>query len=162
MTNSEVLRQCKVILEQSYRSRFKGLILYGSMARNQAGLDSDIDLLVLLSPPFILTLSSRGHVGSGWGPDSQSGGPEGCGRRDLYGRVATGVSPAGVTRHRPDPGDAGQPPDGHMPSGVALDRGAPTQGRVEAVVVIVGQVSIQGRLKFLQRIKGAPPEQLAV
>ena len=52
MTNSEVLRQCKVILERSYRSRFKRLILYGSVARNQAGLDSDIDLLVLLSPPF--------------------------------------------------------------------------------------------------------------
>ncbi len=50
--DTKVLRQCKAILEQSYRSRFKGLILYGSMARGQAGQDSDIDLLVLLSPPF--------------------------------------------------------------------------------------------------------------
>jgi len=33
-------------------SRFKGLILYGSVARYQASSESDIDLLVLLGKPF--------------------------------------------------------------------------------------------------------------
>jgi len=48
----EVAQQCKSVLEGHYGSRFKGLILYGSMAREQAGIGSDIDLLVLLSRPF--------------------------------------------------------------------------------------------------------------
>jgi predicted nucleotidyltransferase len=52
MTVPEILQKCKRTLEINYKSQFKGLILYGSMARNQAGPDSDIDLLVLLSKPF--------------------------------------------------------------------------------------------------------------
>ena len=51
-TISEVVRKCKAALESHYGSQFKGLILYGSVARNQADLMSDIDLLVLLSKPF--------------------------------------------------------------------------------------------------------------
>ncbi len=35
-----------------YGKKLKGVILYGSMACGQASLASDIDLLVLLSPPF--------------------------------------------------------------------------------------------------------------
>ncbi|MGH2522214.1 MAG: nucleotidyltransferase domain-containing protein [Anaerolineales bacterium] len=51
MTVTEILKRCKTALESNYKSQFKGLILYGSIARNQAGPASDIDLLVLLSPP---------------------------------------------------------------------------------------------------------------
>jgi len=51
-TISEVVRKCKAALESHYGSQFKGLILYGSVARSQADSMSDIDLLVLLSEPF--------------------------------------------------------------------------------------------------------------
>ncbi len=51
MTN-KIIQKCKDILESHYGSRFKGLILYGSIAREQASVGSDIDLLVLLSEPF--------------------------------------------------------------------------------------------------------------
>lgn len=51
-TTSDVVRKCKAALEDHYGSQFKGLILYGSVARNQADVMSDIDLLVLLSKPF--------------------------------------------------------------------------------------------------------------
>ena len=52
MTVTEVLKKCKMVLESYYGPQFKGLILYGSMARNQASPASDIDLLVLLGQPF--------------------------------------------------------------------------------------------------------------
>ncbi len=52
MTVTEILKRCKTVLEGTYKSQFKGLILYGSMARNQADQASDIDLLVLLGRPF--------------------------------------------------------------------------------------------------------------
>lgn len=51
MVIAEVVQRCKAILESNYQSQFKGLILYGSVARNQARPSSDIDLLVLLSQP---------------------------------------------------------------------------------------------------------------
>jgi len=52
ITTTEITRRCKSVLESHYGPRFKGLILYGSVARNQASASSDIDLLVLLSQPF--------------------------------------------------------------------------------------------------------------
>ena len=52
MVAAEVLQRCKAILENNYQSQFKGLILYGSVARNQASTASDIDLLVLLGQPI--------------------------------------------------------------------------------------------------------------
>lgn len=51
-TDKEVVRRCKTTLEQHYGLRLKGVILYGSLARNQADSQSDIDLLVLLDQPF--------------------------------------------------------------------------------------------------------------
>jgi uncharacterized protein len=51
MAISEIIQQCRKILSEYYGSQFKGLVLYGSIARNQAGPDSDIDLLVLLKTP---------------------------------------------------------------------------------------------------------------
>ena len=52
MTPTETLKKCKRSLERNYGSQFKGLILYGSAARDDAGPGSDVDLLVLLSQPF--------------------------------------------------------------------------------------------------------------
>lgn len=52
MTVTEILKSCKTVLESNYGLQFKGLILYGSMARDQANAASDIDLLVLLNQPF--------------------------------------------------------------------------------------------------------------
>ena len=51
-TATEIARRCKNILESHYGPRMKGLILYGSVARDQESTGSDIDLLVLLSEPF--------------------------------------------------------------------------------------------------------------
>jgi uncharacterized protein len=47
-----IIPKCKEILEKHYGDRFAGLILYGSQARGQAEVGSDIDLLVLLQGPF--------------------------------------------------------------------------------------------------------------
>lgn len=49
---NEVVKKCKSLLEQHYGSRLKGVVLYGSVARNRAEPMSDIDLLVILSKPF--------------------------------------------------------------------------------------------------------------
>ena len=47
-----IIQKCREALEKYYGQRLKGIILYGSMARGEAGPASDIDLLVLLSPPL--------------------------------------------------------------------------------------------------------------
>jgi predicted nucleotidyltransferase len=47
-----IVRKCKEALSGYYAARLKGVILYGSNARGDAVPASDIDLLVLLSPPF--------------------------------------------------------------------------------------------------------------
>jgi len=52
MTITKTIEECRTILENCYGSRLKGLVLYGSVARDQASVGSDIDLLVLLSKPF--------------------------------------------------------------------------------------------------------------
>lgn len=52
MEISYIFQQCKYILQSHYQSRFRGLILYGSSARQEATASSDIDLLVLLEEPF--------------------------------------------------------------------------------------------------------------
>ena len=52
MTATETVKKCKKTLQSHYGSLFKGLILYGSVARHQASPGSDIDLLVLLGQPF--------------------------------------------------------------------------------------------------------------
>jgi predicted nucleotidyltransferase len=49
---NSVIQKCKEALSQYYGSRLKGVILYGSMARGEASPASDIDLLILLAPPF--------------------------------------------------------------------------------------------------------------
>jgi len=52
MTTKQALRRCRLILEKHYGAQFRGLVLYGSVARRQADASSDLDLLVLLAPPF--------------------------------------------------------------------------------------------------------------
>ena len=52
ISTSKTVQRCRDILESYYGHQFKGLILYGSVAREQASVGSDIDLLVLLSEPF--------------------------------------------------------------------------------------------------------------
>lgn len=52
ITIEEIARRCKNTLESHYGPQFKGLVLYGSIARDQASPGSDLDLLVLLSKPF--------------------------------------------------------------------------------------------------------------
>ncbi len=47
-----IVRMCKESLSEYYGARLKGVILYGSVARGEALQSSDIDLLVLLSPPL--------------------------------------------------------------------------------------------------------------
>jgi predicted nucleotidyltransferase len=46
-----IASKCKKMLAQYYGDRLKGVILYGSTARKQDTLTSDLDLLVLLAPP---------------------------------------------------------------------------------------------------------------
>jgi predicted nucleotidyltransferase len=52
MAITELVRKCRTALESHYGSQFKGLVLYGSVARDQSSTVGDIDLLVLLSKPF--------------------------------------------------------------------------------------------------------------
>ncbi|PKO23533.1 MAG: nucleotidyltransferase [Chloroflexi bacterium HGW-Chloroflexi-1] len=47
-----IVKKCRTALASHYGPQFKGLVLYGSVARKQASPTSDIDLLVLLSQPF--------------------------------------------------------------------------------------------------------------
>jgi len=52
MAINEVVSKCRACLERHYGTQFKGLVLYGSVARDKYSPASDIDLLVLLSEPF--------------------------------------------------------------------------------------------------------------
>lgn len=49
---SSIIKKCKEALKKYYGNRLKNVILYGSAARGQSTPASDIDLLVLLSPPL--------------------------------------------------------------------------------------------------------------
>ena len=48
MNRDELLSRAKSLLEGAFGQRLRGLVLYGSEARGEAGPDSDVDLLVLL------------------------------------------------------------------------------------------------------------------
>ena len=52
MSVPTIVRECRTTLASHYGSQFKGLVLYGSIARKRASPTSDIDLLVLLSQQF--------------------------------------------------------------------------------------------------------------
>lgn len=48
----KAIEQSKRCLAEYYGDRLSQLVLYGSVARNEAHDESDIDLLVVLNPPF--------------------------------------------------------------------------------------------------------------
>jgi len=52
MNTAQTIKRCRKTLQDHYGAQFKGLVLYGSVARQQARSTSDIDLLVLLNQPF--------------------------------------------------------------------------------------------------------------
>lgn len=48
------LDQIRSRLEREFGGRLRGVLLFGSRARGDHRPDSDVDLIVLLEPPFIL------------------------------------------------------------------------------------------------------------
>ena len=51
MTTEELLKRIRTGLDAAYGDRLRGVVLYGSEARGEAGPESDIDVLVLLDGP---------------------------------------------------------------------------------------------------------------
>jgi predicted nucleotidyltransferase len=54
MDRSTLLKRIRGSLEEAFRERLKGIVLYGSEARGEATSESDIDILVLLTGPIKL------------------------------------------------------------------------------------------------------------
>ena len=54
MDRPTLLRRIRASLEEAFRERLKGIVLYGSEARGESTPDSDIDILVLLTGPIKL------------------------------------------------------------------------------------------------------------
>ncbi|HET9226404.1 MAG TPA: nucleotidyltransferase domain-containing protein [Thermoanaerobaculia bacterium] len=54
MLNSEMRKEIKARLENAFRDRLQGVLLYGSEARNEFREGSDLDLMVLLDGPVRL------------------------------------------------------------------------------------------------------------
>jgi predicted nucleotidyltransferase len=51
VTTQAILNRIKARLRAVHGNRLRGIVLYGSLARNEARPDSDIDILVLLDGP---------------------------------------------------------------------------------------------------------------
>jgi predicted nucleotidyltransferase len=49
---TETIATCKQVLTDHYGDRLQSLILFGSAARQSLTPESDLDLLVVLQPPF--------------------------------------------------------------------------------------------------------------
>lgn len=49
-----VAAQLKMCMQKTFGARLRGVVLYGSEARGEAGPESDIDFLVLLDGPIVL------------------------------------------------------------------------------------------------------------
>lgn len=62
MCGRELCVQIKKRLEAVYGDRLKGVVLYGSEARGEAGPDSDIDVLVLLEGPVEYARELRASI----------------------------------------------------------------------------------------------------
>ena len=59
MDRDQFLKAAMSALRDTFGDRLCGLVLYGSEARGEAGPDSDIDLLVLLTGPVQHGVDSR-------------------------------------------------------------------------------------------------------
>ncbi len=62
MDRAQLLDRIKASLRAAHGARLRGLVLYGSEARGEAGQDSDVDLLVLLDGPISLWKDIRTSV----------------------------------------------------------------------------------------------------
>lgn len=51
MLSETIRKEIRPRLETAFQERFRGVLLFGSEARHQAGEDSDLDLMVLLEAP---------------------------------------------------------------------------------------------------------------
>ena len=54
MLDEKTRREIRARLELVFRDRLKGVLLFGSQARDEARADSDLDLLILLERPVRL------------------------------------------------------------------------------------------------------------
>jgi predicted nucleotidyltransferase len=54
MVSEELRNKIRARLELAFRSRFQGVVLYGSEARNEAREGSDLDLMIVLDGPVQL------------------------------------------------------------------------------------------------------------
>ncbi len=54
MLTQEIRKEIRARLEDAFRERLQGVLLYGSEARNEAREGSDLDLMVLLDGPVRL------------------------------------------------------------------------------------------------------------
>lgn len=52
VTTQKLLQEIKTRLLETHGRRLRGVVLYGSEVRGDAGLDSDVDVLVLLDDPI--------------------------------------------------------------------------------------------------------------
>ena len=62
MPDRKLLVEIKRRLDAVYSDRLKGVVLYGSEARGEAGPDSDIDVLVLLEGPVEYARELRSSI----------------------------------------------------------------------------------------------------
>lgn len=62
MNTEQLLKRIKALLEEAYGDRLEGVVLYGSEARGEADVDSDIDVLVILKGPVELWRDIRTNI----------------------------------------------------------------------------------------------------
>ncbi len=62
INREQLIHRVKNCLQRAYGDRLKGVVLYGSEAREEADPDSDIDILVLLKGPISLWKDIRTNV----------------------------------------------------------------------------------------------------
>lgn len=62
MNRQQLLGAIKSRLAEAHGQRLRGVVLYGSEARGEAGSDSDIDILVLLDGPIDLGTDLRRNI----------------------------------------------------------------------------------------------------
>jgi predicted nucleotidyltransferase len=64
MLSEDLRKEIRSRLDAAFRERLRGVLLYGSEARNQARTGSDVDLMVLLDGPVQLGRDLETIVGA--------------------------------------------------------------------------------------------------